>query len=41
MNDFQLTNPENADLCDPSKSQWYLGPPVEISASGVNVEWWS
>lgn len=24
MNDFQLTNPENPDLCDPSKSQWYL-----------------
>jgi len=22
---FALTNPENADLCDPSKSQWYLG----------------
>jgi hypothetical protein len=26
MIDFQLTNPENADLCDPSKSQWYLDP---------------
>ena len=24
MNDFQLVNPENPDLCDPSKSQWYL-----------------
>lgn len=26
MNDFQLTNPENPDLCDVSKSQWYLDP---------------
>ncbi|HXK16638.1 MAG TPA: hypothetical protein VNG33_02445 [Polyangiaceae bacterium] len=26
MNDFQLVNPENPDLCDPSKSQWYLDP---------------
>ena len=26
MNDFQLTNPENPDLCDPSKSQWYTPP---------------
>lgn len=25
MIDFQLVNPENADLCDVSKSQWYLG----------------
>lgn len=24
MNDFQLVNPENPDLCDASKSQWYL-----------------
>lgn len=26
MTDFQLVNPENPDLCDPSKSQWYLDP---------------
>lgn len=26
MNDFQLTNPENPDLCDPALSQWYLDP---------------
>jgi predicted RNA methylase len=24
VNDFQLVNPENPDLCDFSKSQWYL-----------------
>lgn len=23
MNDFQLTNPENPDLCDPALSQWF------------------
>lgn len=26
MNDFALTNPENPDLCDFSKSQWYTPP---------------
>lgn len=26
MNDFQLVNPENPDLCDFSKSQWYTPP---------------
>lgn len=26
MIDFQLVNPENADLCDFSKSQWYTPP---------------
>lgn len=26
MNDFQLTNPENPDKCDPALSQWYTPP---------------
>ncbi len=34
MNDFQLTNPENPDLCDPSKSQWYT--PDDLAARIVD-----
>jgi hypothetical protein len=26
VNDFQLTNPENPDKCDPKLSQWYTSP---------------
>lgn len=35
MNDFQLVNPENPDLCDPSKSQWYL----DHALAGRIVQW--
>lgn len=35
MNDFQLVNPENPDLCDYSKSQWYTPLPLAQKI----VEW--